>query len=509
MTTAYEDQKIFYGDIHNHCSIGYGHGSIEDAYQNGKLQLDFACVTPHAHWGDMPEDEKRLENVLAYHKRGFEIANKKWLYVQDVVESNYEPGSFVSFLGSEWHSMRHGDRNIVFNGSKGEIITADSLDDLHNELRNLAKQGIRSFAFAHHIGYKTGYRGINWNTFDANFSPLVEIMSMHGASESDDASYPYLHTMGPRDGSSTYHHGLSQGHIVGVFGSTDHHSAHPGSYGHGRMAVWSKALTRSGIWDAIQNRRTYALTGDRIALEFSLNDSQMGSVIPYVDKREINVKINGGDLIDYVEIIHNQKAVYCWKGGEPDNHVVPEGNMKVYLEVGWANKNEIVEWDVELELIGGELLSVEPRFRGPEVVAPTSNTIEKYVFSTLKKQENSSVSFSTQTWGNPTTTTASTQGVCLELDVNHESQLKGKINDTPIDLKIFEIAQISKVGYLGGFLSPAYKFHRAVPENLYTTSFSFNHHSEGLQMDYYMVRVKQKNGQWAWSSPIWVKPEKH
>ena len=36
----------------------------------------------------------------------------------------------------------------------------------------------------HHIGYRQGYRGINWNTFDETVSPVVEIVSMHGCAES-------------------------------------------------------------------------------------------------------------------------------------------------------------------------------------------------------------------------------------------------------------------------------------------------------------------------------------
>ena len=108
---------------------------------------------------------------------------------------------------------------------------------------------------------------------------------MHGASESAAAPYPYLHTMGPRDWRSTYHYGLAQGHLAGAVGSTDHHSAHPGSYGHGRLGAWAPELTRDVIWDAIQQRRVYALTGDRIALAFALNDGLMGQVLPPTAQR--------------------------------------------------------------------------------------------------------------------------------------------------------------------------------------------------------------------------------
>ena len=35
------------GDIHNHCGISYGHGSIDDAIHFASLQLDFAGITGH------------------------------------------------------------------------------------------------------------------------------------------------------------------------------------------------------------------------------------------------------------------------------------------------------------------------------------------------------------------------------------------------------------------------------------------------------------------------------
>src|SRR5690606_14052229 len=120
--------------------------------------------------------------------------------------------------------------------AEGDIIRAAGIEDLRRELRRYRDRGIETFLLPHHIGYRQGYRGINWATYTPEFSPVVEIMSMHGASESADAPYPYLHTMGPRNWQSTWQYGLAQGNVVGVMGSTDHHSGHPGSYGHGRRS---------------------------------------------------------------------------------------------------------------------------------------------------------------------------------------------------------------------------------------------------------------------------------
>ena len=265
--SAYAPYQVYYGDIHNHCAISYGHGSIEDAYANAQLQLDFASVTGHAWWHDMPPASGRLKGLVEYHQRGFAHLDSVWEHVQDVTEQVHQDGRFVSFLSFEWHSSAHGDHCFYYNGARGQIIRAPTIQAMRREQVRLQQQGIDTLIIPHHICYLSGYRGINWDDFNPQFTPVVEMMSMHGCGEHDDAPRPYLHSMGPRDARSSLIAGLQCGHRFGIIGSSDHHAAHPGSHGHGRMAVWADDLTRAGIWSAIQARRTYALTGDRIELE--------------------------------------------------------------------------------------------------------------------------------------------------------------------------------------------------------------------------------------------------
>ncbi len=504
MTSPFEDLNPYYGDLHNHCNVGYGHGSIEDAFHNARLQLDFACVTVHAHWHDIPDGETRLDDVVDYHKRGFAVTAEHWPHVKNMVASQHVDGEFVTFLGFEWHSRRYGDHNVYFNGAEGDIIRANNMEEMRARLRDYRAQGIETMLMPHHIGYKAGYRGINWTEFDPEFISVVEIMSMHGASESAVAPYPYLHTMGPRDWQSTLQYGLAQGHIVGVVGSTDHHSAHPGSYGHGRMGVWAEELTRDAIWQAIQNRRTYALTGDRIQVAFSLNGQPMGTMLPNTPQREINVAVTGGDAIDYVDVLHNNRVVYRWNPTYPTHEDPFAHPLKVYLELGWAERGEDIDWQVELGVIDGDLHAVEPRFRGHEVVAPQSGEEDSYAFSDWRRIGDDGVQFNTRTWGNSTTSTASTQGMCLEIAGSQHTQLAGTINGHPVKVSLADLREGPLAGYLGGFLTPAYCFHRAVPHSEYDIHFDFSHRVPSSQRDWYYIRVRQKNNQWAWSSPIWV-----
>lgn len=499
---AYTNLQSYYGDLHNHCAIGYGHGTIQDSFRNARLQLDFACVTAHSWWPDIPVNDARLERVVAYHQKGFQCAADEWEHLRVAVQAHNVPGTFVTFLGFEWHSMFDGDHHVVFEDSHGEIIRAANIAEMHTALRQYAQQNAKAILIPHHIGYKQGYRGINWKTFDPEFSPVVEIMSMHGASESDDAPYPYLHTMGPRDWKSTWQTGLAQGHLVGVVGSTDHHSAHPGSYGHGRLGVWAKTLTREAIWEALVARRTWALTGDRIRLEFSINGTPMGAVIPATREREIEISLTGGDEIDSIELLHNNQVIQRWDPS--DWQSADTTPVKVYFEMGWAERNQIVDWDGILEIAGGELIDVEPRFRGHEIVAPQANEEERYVFSNWEKFNDRSVRFTTRTWGNPTTTTASTQGFCLEIAGDASTTIRATLNGKHDEAKLGDLLKGSRAGYLGGFLTPSYAFHRAAPHNKYHADLRLAHQADSTTRDWYYVRVRQKNNQCAWSSPIWI-----
>jgi hypothetical protein len=433
----YSGLKPYWGDLHNHCGVSYGKGTLEEAFQNARLQLDFASVTVHAHWPDIPTDDPRLDYLVDYHARGFQMANEQWEHYQTATDAVQQERSFVTFPSFEWHSMAYGDYVVYFKDTAAShIIPAKDLDDMRAHLHTLAKDGVETLLVPHHIGYLTGYRGINWSAFTSEFSPVVEIISFHGLSEHTEAPYPYLHSMGPRDGRSTVQYGLEQGHIFGFIGSTDHHSAHPGHYGYGRLAVWAEALTRNSIWDAIRARRTVALTGDRIRLEVALNDALMGSVIPATSDRRIEVSVTGGDAIDVVEVLRNNRVVHRWY---PVQNGSRQARFKVFLEVGWGEDVTSTEWSVDLSVKTGRLVDIEPRLRGHGIEPPPEDMRGRFAFSTVNRPDPNRVQWSTVTWRNPTVSTSATQGLCLTLEGDAHTQLTGRINGRDVCLSLGEL----------------------------------------------------------------------
>lgn len=499
--SVYRQLGVYYGDLHSHCDLSYGHGPLDAALHNARLQLDFASITVHAVWPDLPADDPALAYLVDYHRLGFARAQANWPTYLATVDAQNADGRFVTFASFEWHSNAYGDHCVYYKQASGApIIDAPDLPALRAAV---AQTGMAAFVVPHHIGYKQGARGINWAAFTEEMSPVAEIFSFHGLAESSEGPYPYLHSMGPRHEQSTAHYGWAQGKVFGVIGSTDHHNAFPGSYGWGRLGVWAAALTRDAIWSAIAERRTYALTGDRIELAFAINGRPMGAICPPDAERWIEVAVSGGASLDYIEVLHNNRIIHR-------ENVFPvqagDGRFKLYIEAGWGERAAATAWDVDLQVTGGEICAVEPRFRG---YGPTDDPAEdNFAGSDWQQIDSRHVRFQTSTLRNPSLHTPGTEGLSLEIEGTAATTIRAVANGQEMELSLAELFSGSRTFYLGGFVSPAICFHRATPCAEYTHRFAFLHRNAGERRDWYTVRVRQRNDQWAWSSPIWVESQK-
>jgi hypothetical protein len=495
--------RPFYGDLHNHCDISYGQGSLDDAYRNARLQLDFASVTGHAHWPDMPPREGRLAYLVDYHQHGFDRLASIWDWVQERTEHHHEDGRFVTFLSFEWHSMRHGDYCIYYDGSRGDILRAPDIEAMRRALEALRRRGGRAMMIPHHICYVPGYRGVSWADFDPRYSPVVEIVSMHGCGESDDGPRPYLHSMGPRDGRGSMYSGLRAGHRFGVIGSTDHHAAHPGSHDHGRLGVWARELSRDALWEAIEARCTWALTGDRIELAFMLNGAPMGAELPALRDRALEARVRAGGAIDYVELVRNGEALARQDALGLPRDDGPAFRGKLALAVGWGEGHKPCDWSVELGVRNGRIVAVEPRLGANEQVRRLDPD-HAYHFSSVLRRDPHTVELQTRTVRNPTTRTDGTQKLCLEIEGDGATRVIARINGQHVDLPLSELRRGPRAGFLDGFVSEAWQLSRAVPESEYAWRCTWDDPDPRAAPAWYALRVRQKNDQWAWSSPIFV-----
>ncbi len=497
------DWRLFFGDLHCHCGISYGQGSLERALAIARGQLDFCSVTGHAVWPDMPTDRAQYGRIIDFHREGFARFAGMLDEVKAMVEAANAPGEFVTFHSYEWHCCEAGDHNVYHPHPHWRIEEQPTIADLRDAVRETG-----GLVIPHHIGYPRGARGVNWDLFTEELSPFCEIYSMHGCSESDSAPYPMLHTMGPRDFRSTAEYGLMQGYRFGLVAGTDHHSGFPGSYGDGCMGVWAEELTRDALWRAFQQRRVYALTGDRIALGFRINGQPMGSMVEDAGEPTIEIAVRGWDWIDYVELVKNGNRLVLLEP-EPDWEeatAAPALTAVIRIEWGWGAKDRTRSWEGRARLTDGEIRRVQPCFRGDPILSPEDFEGDpKDAPHQVVEQSAVEVAWRSATRGNPTVRHPNTQALLLSVAMPRAAEIELEVNGRRWSHSLDELIEGARATMMRGVISEAVRVS-AVPDYGACLHAGYEDGAEPEQeVEYYQVRVRQHNDQWAWSSPIWVR----
>jgi hypothetical protein len=495
--------QLFWGDLHSHCSISYGEGTVEQALLRAKAQLDFCSITGHAFWPDMPTDRSRYGEIIDYHRQGFARLADNWEELVARQAAASRAGEFIAFPSYEWHSLKYGDHNVYARGP--ELALRDAAD--LPELRRLARDAA-AVIIPHHIGYAAGYRGIDWEHFEDSQSPFVEIFSLHGCSEGEDAPYPMLHDMGPRDWRSTAEAGWALGHRFGVIASTDHHGGYPGSHGDGRVGVFAESLTREAIWQALVERRVYAVTGDKIDARLTLDDAWTGSTIQSDATRRLRIAVRGSDKLDRVELLKNDRVIrrFFADAAAPD---APDSRYRLRVTWGWGRKDEPVAWDAKLALSSGAITDVETCFSGQAIVAPrgvgghTDSSDAADLPHAVVERTERSVAWRSTTTGNRSTRHGTTQAISLGIDAPIQAELQLEVNGVRLVYSLGELLGRGRSAYLRGWLSEAIRVGPLVPIEQCEVFAELDDEPESA-CDRYRLRVAQTNGQWAWLSPIWA-----
>ncbi len=495
--------QLYWGDLHSHCSISYGEGTVRQAVLRAREQLDFCSITGHAFWPDMPSDRQRYGEIIDYHREGFARLARHWQQLIGEARESSVEGEFLVLPSYEWHSLKYGDHNVYAAGPELPLQDAPDLPALRDWAS--ARDAI---VVPHHIGYAAGYRGIDWEYFDGQTSPIVEIHSLHGCSESEQAPYPLLHDMGPRDERSTAAAGWEAGHRFGVIGSTDHHGGYPGSFGDGRAAIYATALTRQAIWDAIKCRRVYAVTGDKIQAKLLVDDAWPGAEIRSSGRRQLRAEVCGAAAIDCVEILKNDRVLKRYHPSrlEPGDAVA---RFRLRITWGWGRKDEAVAWQAELSLDQGEIVDVESCFSGQSIVAPRGvgghdeAADQQDLPHKVVASSPSSVAWRSVTTGNRSTRHSTTQALTLELNAPLNATLSLQVNDRTVAYSLHELLRRGRATYLRGWLSEAIRVGPLEPLSDCVVDCEFTDEPD-QECDRYRLRVAQVNGQWAWLSPIWV-----
>ncbi len=493
-----EDFNVYWGDIHNHNSIGLARGSLERSFDIARSHLDFFSCTPHSQWHDMPLMGKKGQMKFI---NGFKVTKERWDDVQRMHAEYNKEGRFVTFPGYEWHSSFYGDYCLIFPYDYPPL-------KIFNDLRPLQKyareEGI--IIILHHPGNKSGNRGANFNTLDIEVSPILEIYSEWGNAERDDATFQYIrHSHGGVWTRNTLQFALKSGLRLGVISSTDDHFGYPGAYREGLAAVLAPELIRESIFEGLRNKRTYGVTGDRISLGFSLNGHIMGSSIPFSKQREINIEVSGWDEIENVEILKNNEVIH--RDYPIDRKISSSSwNKPVLLRIqfGWGpwaslDLARVCDWEFKIEVSGGIINDIQPCFQSGPYEEERRNLIYERTKTSCKVKSYTS---RRQAFAED-----DTNAVVLNLSGNTETRVSMSI-EKPTKMQasklLKELVEVNEVFWTGSYPSESVRMHRVVFSEHFNTEFTITDKEQTGNVDWYYVRVKQINGQLAWSSPIWI-----
>jgi hypothetical protein len=431
---------------------------------------------------------------------GFKRLKDTWPRVQQVIADGNRDQEFCAFLGFEWHSSHWGDQCVVFPGDHRPLhYTADP-----HQLRRFCREE-RALMIPHHLAYPSGHRGVNWEAFHEDCTPVVEIYSEHGNGEDDRGPPTYFnHSMGGRQTSNTASAGLKAGLRFGFVGSSDDHAGFPGAYGEGLMAALVKDFTRDGIFEAIRSRRTYALTGDRIEVDFSVEGATMGSSISAGREVQVAFSVRGRDELDVVEIIQDGHVVHR---AYADTNVAPDrafgSPVQVRLEWGWGPwgalaLDRICDWAMQVRVEQGRILRYFPCLQSMPYDEQRRHRFEMMDVDTLAIRSYTSRQHAYRE--NPN------QSVVLELQAGADTVLNLALTQ-PVEQKscsrVADLYAGSHNLFTGGFPNEGYQWHRLLP----ASASSLQGHCSLLVPpgpSHVYLRARQKNGQVAWASPVFL-----
>lgn len=493
--------KLYWGDLHNHCGISYGFGSLKNALEAAKVHLDFCCVTGHAMWPDMYERNEETAFIVDFHERGFEKLLKGWPEVLKLVNA-YNSDSFVTFQSYEMHSSLYGDHHFVSPDAELPLIYRNSPAEIVRDC------GSRAIAIPHHIGYTPGYRGINWELFDERISPVIEVVSKHGSSVREDGAFPYYHDMGPLDPRNTVQEGLRRGRRFAFVGSTDHHAGFPGSYGDGLTAVWANEKSREGIWDALLKGHTYAVSGDRIACRMTLNDAMMGDRV-HANRRIICMNAEGDAPIEQMVLRKNGRIIAA---AHSDDSLMkdPEGRYKLRLEMGWSSSPDKYHWEGELAIDGGEITAVKPYLRGRNALSPADSEADSEDNTNALDNgyavDGNRAFFRCDTVCNKSTLHPLTSAFLFEIKADPDAVVTLRINGQIHVSRLKDLLCQGYSAHMKPWHSHAFKMHTAHAAHACQARIHLEDAPEAAE-DVYQAEVIQSNGCRAFVSPIFASQE--
>jgi hypothetical protein len=456
------DERLYWGDVHGQSAETVGTGTVREYYDH---LLERAFVDFGAHAGN-----------------DFQITDPVWDEITAAVRDAHDPGEFVAFHCYEWsaNTSLGGDHNVYFRGDDPELNRSSKWQVEGAEERFEGTHPI-SALYDEYAGRDDvlviphqGGRPSTLDVLDPDLTPFLEITSVWGvfewfAREAYERGYP-----------------------VGVVGGSDDHCGRPGTappdnlkkhnVTGGLMAARATELTREGLWEAFTARRVYATTGARILLDVECGDVSMGEEGAVDGPPELRVSAHGTAPIAALDLFRGPDVV--------ETHDPTRGDDVVELRWTGARskaRDKFVDWSGGATLDRGRIADVEPfGFDHPE--DGITNRRPDAVFWTGG-------------------TTGNHQGVRLRVDAPADAELRVGTRPTSLTVPLADLSadEPRRVDVDGVDARVTASRVGAAADRDLTTTFTDADAPAGDHP--YWVRLRQVDGEMAWSSPLFLTVE--
>lgn len=461
--------RRYWGDLHSGQSeVGCGVGTLQEhfAFARDAGGLQFVTHQANDHY----------------------VTRERWQQIRDTSEDFHEPGRFVTFLGCEWSALPRdgGDRNVIYRRDESRLRRsgrffveepADSEPDLVTAAEFLAALKHQPVLINMHVGGRP--TNLDWH--EPNIERLAEIHSTHGTSEwfIEDA--------------------LSRGYRFGITAGTDGIASRPGgchpgwrlnrNVRSGLTAVYAADLTRDALWEALQARRCYGTTGERIALWVEVDGQPMGSDHRTGGHPLVTIDVKGTAALETVELLRGTEVIAHWPLAEYPSCTETDICHRVRLlwsgtrQRGTARAQRVI-WDGSLHVTHGHLLAAAPlNFHSAEDGIQTASRHQ--------------VNWQSSTAGNR---------AGLVLDIAGNADTVCRVTTAPAGFT-FCPAQVVHTPFAVPAEGLRCQMHAGPAPSVHgprQTRLTFRDTQPGTGTQAYWVRVTQVDQAQAWSSPVYV-----
>lgn len=315
-------RRLLWGDPHGHSTISDGARAPAAYYATaaGPAALDFAALTDHewqidqTEWSEMQAFCRQYESKTPAVLLGWEysLGGHGIVYYPDC---DAAPDIGEGGTRDLWQVALGGGQAVSWQQYQGAWRRDSGYKpELWEQVRRA-----RAFFVPHTTA--TADMGDEADLDDPEVIPAVEVYSGHGSNFGTAG----IDRVPNYASSGSVLEMLGRGRRFGLLAASDTHDSRPGLATWGRAsqgltAVWAATNDRKGVLAGIQAGHTYATTGHRSLIEFTVAGREPGARFASAEPLEIAWTIHGDGLLSKLEIWRNGAI---WKtsdlGSAPDS----------------------------------------------------------------------------------------------------------------------------------------------------------------------------------------------